>query len=90
MGRFSFNHLFSKLPPTPVLVIHGVLDTVVPFTCGEEILRMLPTARLVPIGTRPGAVPSYQFGHAWFEYFDIEVWKSVFETFMASGLEAKL
>ncbi|KAG5722141.1 putative aminoacrylate hydrolase RutD [Termitomyces sp. T112] len=66
------------------LIIHGELDEVVPFYCGQEILRRIPWARLVEIGNHPGQVENYGFGHHWFEYFDIRVWHDVVETFLAN------
>lgn len=64
------------------LVIHGELDAVVPFYCGQEILQRIPWARMVQIGEAPGQVGSYAFGHHWFEYFDIRVWHDVVEKFL--------
>lgn len=68
------------------LVIHGELDEIVPFSCGQEILRRIPCARMVEIGKRPGQVENYAFGHHWFEYFDIRVWHDVVETFLTSQM----
>jgi uncharacterized protein len=33
----------------PVLIIHGTSDELVPFTMGEELARLFPAARLVPV-----------------------------------------
>lgn len=60
-------------------------DLIVPFTSAEEILRACPQARLVTIGSKRGQVPSYAFGHLWYEFFDIEVWVGVLETFLDDG-----
>jgi hypothetical protein len=43
------------------------------------MLRRIPSASFVEIGTKPGQVPSLAFGHHWFEYFDLGVWYNVVE-----------
>ncbi|KAG6814596.1 hypothetical protein H0H92_000125 [Tricholoma furcatifolium] len=67
-----------------VLVIHGELDEVVPFSCGQEILQRIPWAQFVAIGKKPGQVENFAFGHHWFEYFDIRVWHDVVEIFLGN------
>lgn len=37
---------------------------------------------MVEVGCTPGQVPNLDFGHHWFEYFDIQVWHDVVERFM--------
>ena len=32
-------------------------------------------------------MPSFQFGHMWWEYFDISVWKGVLEGFLDGSAE---
>jgi hypothetical protein len=64
------------------LVIHGETDNVVPFSCSQEILSLIPHARAVGIGDKLGQVPNLKFGHQWFEYFDVKVWVGVIEEFM--------
>ncbi|KDQ61139.1 hypothetical protein JAAARDRAFT_32143 [Jaapia argillacea MUCL 33604] len=83
MGKFNFEGLHHKLPhDMQVLVIHGKLDEVVPFSAGEDIVHRIPWARMVTEGPAAGQVPSYQFSHQWFEYFDISVWRDVIEVFL--------
>ncbi|KAF8077745.1 Alpha/Beta hydrolase protein [Lyophyllum atratum] len=65
------------------LVVHGELDEVVPFSCGQEILERIPWAKPVKVGEAPGQVESFAFGHHWFEYFAIQVWHDVVEEFLA-------
>jgi len=90
LRQFDFTNLHDKLPrDTRFLVIHGMADEVVPFYCGEEILRRIPWARIVPIGDRAGEVPDYQFGHHWFEYFDPPVWQDVVEVFLRDDGRAR-
>ncbi|KAJ6531199.1 Alpha/Beta hydrolase protein [Mycena capillaripes] len=85
MNRFDFTGLHAKLPRSmQFLVIHGDLDAIVPPYCGQEILKRIPWARPVEIGTYAGAVESLEFGHHWFEYFDVQVWHDVVENFLAS------
>ena len=48
----------------------------------REILHLLPHARSVEIGDRPGQIPDYQFGHHWWEYFDIQIWQDVVNKFL--------
>lgn len=48
----------------------------------QEILNYIPQARFVETGRLPGQVPSLDFGHFWYEYFDIQVWHDVINNFM--------
>jgi len=81
--QVNFGSLRAKLPPdTQVLSIHGRLDQVVPTSCRQEILQHVPHAQLVGIGDRPGQIPNDQFGHHWWEYFDIQIWKDVVDNFL--------
>lgn len=88
-----------------ILLIHGQLDQVIPFRCGEvsfffsfvigtkkslmisstkqETLRLIPWARFVEQGDQPGQVPTLNFGHWWYEYFDIQVWHDVLCKFLS-------
>jgi pimeloyl-ACP methyl ester carboxylesterase len=84
--QLEFGGLHAKLPPdTQVLSIHGKLDQVVPFSSGQEILRLIPHAQVVETGDRPGQIPDYQFGHHWWEYFDIQIWQDVIDRFLGEG-----
>ncbi|KAJ3841103.1 Alpha/Beta hydrolase protein [Lentinula raphanica] len=76
---------YEQIPKsTRFLVIHGERDAVVPFSSAAKLLRVLPQASFIQTGPRPGQVPSLAFGHHWWEYFDIEVWVDVVETFLGS------
>ncbi|RDB21107.1 Haloacetate dehalogenase H-1 [Hypsizygus marmoreus] len=93
LNRFDFTGLHDKLArDMQILVIHGEIDGVVPLFCGEEILRRIPWAKTVEIGTAPGQVPSHGFGHNWFEYFDIRVWRDAIRKFLgkAPAINARL
>lgn len=86
INRFNFTGRYEKLPKdTHILVIHGKLDEIVPFSSSEEIVLRMPQAQRVVIGSRPGQIPNLSFGHHWFEYFDVQVWHDVVETFLATG-----
>ncbi|KJA27078.1 hypothetical protein HYPSUDRAFT_198377 [Hypholoma sublateritium FD-334 SS-4] len=65
-----------------VLVIHGKLDEIVPFSYSDDILRHIPWAKRVEVGMQPGQVEHLDFGHNWFEYFDSNVWCEVIERFV--------
>jgi len=83
MGRFDFRGLHEKLSKDiHFLVIHGELDEIVPFYCGQRVFQSIPWSKMVEIGLQPGQVPNLAFGHHWFEYFDIQVWQDVFRKFM--------
>lgn len=83
LNRFNFDGLHGKLPrDTQFLVVHGKVDETVPYYCGEEILRRIPWAKMVEVGPSPGQVPDLDFGHHWFEYFDVQVWDDVVERFL--------
>ncbi|KAF8521054.1 Alpha/Beta hydrolase protein [Gautieria morchelliformis] len=83
LRMFSFREELINIPSsTKVLVIHGREDVVVPFSYAEEILRSIPHARMVEIGSQRGQVPNYDFGHVWYEYFEVDVWVRVIEEFV--------
>ena len=84
LGKLDFAHLWDKVSKdTKILVIHGHLDQVIPYSVSRQTLRNIPWAKDVEVGNRPGQVPDLDFGHQWFEYFDVEVWRDVFEVFMS-------
>ncbi|KAE9397386.1 alpha/beta-hydrolase [Gymnopus androsaceus JB14] len=75
---------YEQIPPTTqFLIIHGEKDSIVPFSSGKKLLQVIPQARFVQTGSQPGEVPNLAFGHHWWEYFDIEVWLNVVETFLS-------
>ncbi|GJJ10893.1 hypothetical protein Clacol_005121 [Clathrus columnatus] len=87
--NFSFVEELKQIDPrTDILVIHGIEDAVVPFSSAEEILRACPQARLVSLGSKRGQVPTYAFGHIWYEYFEIGVWMGVLESFLDNEYES--
>ncbi|KAJ7735263.1 Alpha/Beta hydrolase protein [Mycena maculata] len=91
MSRFDFTGLHTKLPRSmPFLVIHGNLDAIVPPYCGQEILQRIPWAKPVQIGSQSGAVENLEFGHSWFDYFEVQVWHDVVEKFLGSTHLARL
>jgi len=72
-------------PGIQILVIHGTLDRLIHYAESEYIMRGIPHARRVTVDPSrqiPGSVPTDQFGHFWFQYFDTDVWMSVMETFL--------
>jgi len=87
-GKFDLEAYYSKLPiDTKVLVIHGKLDDILPYACGTGLLQRIPHAKLVEIGPNPGQIPNDQYGHVWYEYFDINIWRDVFEDFLKNSKE---
>ncbi len=64
----------------------------VPFFSSTDILSAIPHAKAVSIGPNRGQVPHLDFGHQWYEYFDIEVWVGVIEEWMKAEdkIETKL
>ncbi|RXW18982.1 hypothetical protein EST38_g6876 [Candolleomyces aberdarensis] len=84
LQKFKFDHLLSKIPDdVQILVVHGKLDQVIPYHCGEEIVKNISRARFVEVGPEPGQVPSLDFGHYWYEYFDISNWYDVMHKFVS-------
>lgn len=65
-----------------MLTIHGRIDDIVPFPAGEDVHRRIPHARRVEVGLEPGQIPHNQFGHMWWEYFDIGAWRDVLDKFL--------
>ena len=87
----NFGNLHTKFSSdTPVLIIHGKLDNIVPFYCSEEIAQLIPHARFVEVGSKPGQIPDLQFGHHWWEYFDERVWRDVVDVFIGGSAKARL
>ncbi len=85
-GKFNLGDLHKYISrDLPVLVIHGQLDDIVPYPAGEEVLRRIPSARQVEVGLQVGQIPHEQFGHMWWEYFDIDIWRGVLEKFLNTG-----
>ncbi|KIJ55838.1 hypothetical protein M422DRAFT_151571 [Sphaerobolus stellatus SS14] len=83
LGTFDFTQQLQLIDPlTKILVIHGTKDIIVPFSHAEEIMRCCPQAKMVQLGSKRGQVPSYTFGHIWYEYFEPEVWHGVIDTFL--------
>ncbi|EAU88766.2 hypothetical protein CC1G_01139 [Coprinopsis cinerea okayama7 len=94
LGRINFDRFHERIPrETRILVLHGRLDQVLPYAASREVLRRIPWAKDLEVGDKPGQVPNLEFGHQWFEYFDINVWRDVFEVFMndpPAGPQARL
>ncbi|KAI5893670.1 alpha/beta-hydrolase [Schizophyllum commune H4-8] len=81
----DFGDLHAQLPrDMQFLVIHGTLDSVVPYSFSEEIVQKIPWARRVEVGSGRGQIPHYDFGHQWYGYFDVERWRDVIEAFLKS------
>lgn len=80
---YKYRTDLNKIPAsTRMLVIHGNEDQLVPFSKGEEIACAMPRARIVKVGQKRGEVPSYEFGHVWYEYFEVDTWMGVIESFV--------
>ncbi|KAF9261426.1 alpha/beta-hydrolase [Marasmius fiardii PR-910] len=84
LRTFDFAGLLHKLPRSlNVLIIHGELDQVIPFKAAQTMMDLIPSAEFVEVGEQAeGKVPTLGFGHHWYEYFDVEVWRDVMETYM--------
>ncbi|KAF9564356.1 alpha/beta-hydrolase [Agrocybe pediades] len=83
LQQFYFANKLDQLSRAmQVLIVHGQLDQVIPFSCAEQTLRCIPHARLLEQGSSRGQVPTLNFGHFWFEYFDIAIWHNVIDTFV--------
>lgn len=83
IGHIDFARLHDRLSKdTKILVTHGTLDQVIAHASSREILKRIPWAKDVEVGGLPSQLPSLDFGHHWFEYFDISVWRDLFEDFL--------
>ncbi|KAG7092930.1 hypothetical protein E1B28_009235 [Marasmius oreades] len=84
LRTFDFVGLLHQLPRNlNMLIIHGELDQVIPFKAAKAMMGLFPWAEFVETGPQEeGKVPTLRFGHHWYEYFDIEVWRDVIERFM--------
>ncbi|KAF8336652.1 Alpha/Beta hydrolase protein [Cantharellus anzutake] len=76
-------------PSTKVLIIHGTKDEIItPWHEGKDVADHIRHAQWLPIdpdGKVEGSAPSEEFGHAWWHYFEIEVWVGVVQTFTKDG-----
>ena len=87
-GSFDFKAPHSLISPkVPILVFHGEIDQIVPFSSSKEILSLIPHAQFVSVGPNRGQLPNLKFGHQWFEYFNAGTWVDVIENFMEAGSE---
>ncbi|KAF5330449.1 hypothetical protein D9619_005421 [Psilocybe cf. subviscida] len=85
LKKFDFADLLQNISrDVQIMVVHGQLDKVIPFYCGEETQKLLPWARFIEKGDLPGQIPSMDFGHFWFEYFDIQVWHDAISKFVTT------
>ena len=70
----------------PIMVIHGRRDRMVRYVESEELLEHIPQAvRYVP---RPAGSPdgTEEFGHFWYDYFDVERdWVAPITRFLDAG-----
>ncbi|TFK42369.1 Alpha/Beta hydrolase protein [Crucibulum laeve] len=83
LQKFKFDDLLHNFPrDVQIMVIHGHLDQVIPYHCGEDILKRIPWAQRPETGNQPGQIPSFDFGHYWYEYFDVQVWHHVVDQFL--------
>lgn len=55
----------------------------------DYIIKGIPHARRVPVGSKSGQVPSEKYGHTWFDYFKPEVWVDVLEGFLDDRKQAR-
>lgn len=85
VGKFSLTEAYKNFPAIPVLFIHGAEDQIVAFSEGQGVLTQIPRVRSVEIGDKPGQIPNDKFGHHWWEYFDVKVWRDVIEEFAKEG-----
>lgn len=90
VSQYDFTGFHSRLSQdTQFMIIHGELDQIVPFSNVQGFLKLIPWARVVPVGDTSGSVPSLRFGHDWIEYFDPKVWYGVFEVFLQARCREK-
>ncbi|KAF6763978.1 Alpha/Beta hydrolase protein [Ephemerocybe angulata] len=83
LQKFKFDHLLCKIPShTRILVVHGMLDQVIPYHCGEEIVNSIPNVRSAELGVGSGQIPSLDFGHYFYQYFDARVWYDLLHNFV--------
>ncbi|THH27429.1 hypothetical protein EUX98_g6763 [Antrodiella citrinella] len=85
MSSFDFGDSHKHFPSIPVLVIHGIVDRMVPLKEGQIIVDRISSAQFVQFGDSAGQIPHGTFGHHWWEYFDVQVWQDVVEVFAAQG-----
>ncbi|KIK58149.1 hypothetical protein GYMLUDRAFT_45343 [Collybiopsis luxurians FD-317 M1] len=85
VASFNFHHLLAYIPrDIKILVIHGELDQIIPYSAGRDIPSYIPSAKFMSIGRGAGQVYSPTFGHCWFQYFNINMWREVLERHMSS------
>jgi len=62
-------------PSTPVLIIHGTEDKAVFYSERAYLLRALPHGEIAQ-------TPRTDFGHQWFDYFNIDLWCKILNEFL--------
>ncbi|KAL1740637.1 Alpha/Beta hydrolase protein, partial [Schizophyllum fasciatum] len=87
-SNVNFGDLHAQMPRhIQFLVIHGTLDRFVAYFHSVEIMRKIPWARRVEIGSGRGQIDHCQFGHQWYGYFDAQRWRDVFDVFLDGQAE---
>ncbi len=76
----------------PILIIHGTKDRIIHYAESNYLTKYLQNAIRIaidPSRKTPGSIPSADYGHSWYEYFDVQVWINVIQTFTKSGVGLK-
>jgi pimeloyl-ACP methyl ester carboxylesterase len=89
--RADLPNIAKLNPSTKILILHGTIDSVVHSSEGVILRELLPHATVLEVGEGPRKVPSLEFGHLWWEYFDVEIWVRVVEGFLdGAGIDTRL
>ncbi|KAJ3573435.1 hypothetical protein NP233_g2435 [Leucocoprinus birnbaumii] len=91
LRKFEFEQHLKHLPrDMQVLIIHGHLDQIIPFECTKDMVTQIPWAQFIQEGSQRGQIPTLQFGHLWYEYFDPQIWHDVVHVFMQRAPDGPL
>ena len=74
------------------MIVHGTKDRIIHYAESNYLTKHLKHAvRVVidPSCKTPGSVPSADYGHSWYEYFEPQVWVDVIQTFTKGGIGIK-
>jgi len=76
IGKYDVRQKLGSIPTSlPVLVIHGGQDVAVYPAEKDDILKSIKHAKLAEC-------PRMDFGHNWYDYFDLEFWRSTIAAFL--------
>src|SRR5260370_35412115 len=79
----------SVPPSLSIMIIHGTKDCIIHYSESNYLTELLKNAVHVAIDPSQktlGSIPSRDYGHSWYEYFEAQVCVDVIQTFTKGGV----